>query len=849
MMSQGRPSTGRYTHSVSDPLRLVTIASITADGKTAVCTDRKGFEARVPLLVLPGKGVLPAVGENWYITQKSGTTWTFDTFIGSDSTQLATSSGSLPITYGTPPADTVIDQDGNILQYDGNGKLGQALASQPGTDGTTEFPAGLGSFTLPVLIYAGAPARGNLVVSIAGEAGEDVFGNSYPAGANITEGNLPAALLSGSISTSMLSGTIPATQITGTLAGSTTPNTGGILSSNPYFTNGDLANWVAFGGILSATQVTGSPFSWAAKVVSSGTAAFGINGTGLNQISATPGTQYLVSAWVYANGATSGAQLGMNWKTASGGSLTGSIQTPALTANSWTPLAVVVTAPANAATGIPQIGFASASGTGMQGYICAAIVLPQVPGGLIEVGTITAAQIAAGTIVAGIVDSTLVTGAILQGGVVEGGQVIGGLVEADSSSGGFFAYSAPPGPLNQNYTFATGISPWSSFDNAGVAASSLHTIGQSPGSMVITPDGVTANPGAVSENTIPVTVGPNFYGATAMVTVPAGWSSGMRVNIRWFNGATFLSQNSGTTVPIPANTPTQLTAAFSAPVGATRASMTITFVGTPASSVLAYVGLAVFGNNGTLIVTGASTSATDQFANSYIAGVTSYTQDSGFTFYCNMFDGALTVYVEDGFGGAPGLIDNSAVPANGTLRLQSGTASSSGDLAVQMWLSSKNSGGSSTEAVVIGQSIPTPPVPGPRIFQILGNQNVGTIYAWSPGTTIEETWQSLGTLAGATVNKARYRMMPDGMVHVQVDVTFGSATAVPITFSNTLPVAYRPLSTDVDIRAPMAQTNASGALARIFVGQQGGGNPGQVQLAAIGTVIGTYSTNFQYPVI
>lgn len=112
-----------------------------------------------------------------------------------------------------------------------------------------------------------------------------------------------------------------------------------------------------------------------------------------------------------------------------------------------------------------------------------------------------------------------------------------------------------------------------------------------------------------------------------------------------------------------------------------------------------------------------------------------------------------------------------------------------------------------------------------------------------------ETWHSLGTLAGATVNIGRYRFLPTGFVHVQIDVTFGGSTAVPITFSNTLPVAYRPLASDVDVRSAMSQTNGAGGVARIFIGQAGGANPGAVQLAALSNVIGTYSCNVQYPVI
>jgi hypothetical protein len=91
-MAAPKPSAGRYTHSVAGNLRLVTISGITTDGLTAICTDRSGFEARVPLLNMPAKGVLPAVGENWYISQESGY-WNFAAFIGSAAGQLAAQVG------------------------------------------------------------------------------------------------------------------------------------------------------------------------------------------------------------------------------------------------------------------------------------------------------------------------------------------------------------------------------------------------------------------------------------------------------------------------------------------------------------------------------------------------------------------------------------------------------------------------------------------------------------------------------------------------------------------------------------------------------------------------------------
>jgi hypothetical protein len=111
-----------------------------------------------------------------------------------------------------------------------------------------------------------------------------------------------------------------------------------------------------------------------------------------------------------------------------------------------------------------------------------------------------------------------------------------------------------------------------------------------------------------------------------------------------------------------------------------------------------------------------------------------------------------------------------------------------------------------------------------------------------------EVWHSLGTLAGATVNKGRYRMMPTGNVRVEIDVTFGVSTAAPITWSNTLPAAYRAPGS-VDVRVPMTQTNGAGGIGRTFIGSAGGGSPGSVQLAALANVIGTYSCYEEYSLL
>lgn len=81
-----------------------------------------------------------------------------------------------------------------------------------------------------------------------------------------------------------------------------------------------------------------------------------------------------------------------------------------------------------------------------------------------------------------------------------------------------------------------------------------------------------------------------------------------------------------------------------------------------------------------------------------------------------------------------------------------------------------------------------------------------TIQAWDPSQAFHstaETWHSLGTLAGYTVNEGRYRLTPEGELELDIDVTPGGANAALTAFSNTLPAAYQPA---INRRFPMATT-------------------------------------------
>lgn len=72
----------------------------------------------------------------------------------------------------------------------------------------------------------------------------------------------------------------------------------------------------------------------------------------------------------------------------------------------------------------------------------------------------------------------------------------------------------------------------------------------------------------------------------------------------------------------------------------------------------------------------------------------------------------------------------------------------------------------------------------------------GAVHGTEPGTQNEETWHSLGTLAGYVVNAARYRLNALGEVEFDINVTGTGANAASVAFSVTLTGSpnYRPLT-------------------------------------------------------
>lgn len=109
-----------------------------------------------------------------------------------------------------------------------------------------------------------------------------------------------------------------------------------------------------------------------------------------------------------------------------------------------------------------------------------------------------------------------------------------------------------------------------------------------------------------------------------------------------------------------------------------------------------------------------------------------------------------------------------------------------------------------------------------------------------PTLITTDTWHTLGTLAGYTVNIGRYRLTIENEVEIDVDVQAGGANAATVAFGTVLPAAYRPT---IDRRLPISTSRVQTAgetIPRLFVQQ----STGQVQIvqtlnnaAQMGTVV------------
>lgn len=153
--------------------------------------------------------------------------------------------------------------------------------------------------------------------------------------------------------------------------------------------------------------------------------------------------------------------------------------------------------------------------------------------------------------------------------------------------------------LNANWTFTTGISPWTGNNGATVAASTLYPSAPGGSSMVITPNGSSSSQAAISEEVAGI-VPFSTYIVTAEITVPAGYAAGALLAINWLTaGGGAISTSSSGVLTVTGSTQ-QVTFSAAAPLTAAKAQAFVGYQGTPAATALMYVGYASLGIPGVL---------------------------------------------------------------------------------------------------------------------------------------------------------------------------------------------------------------------------------------------------------
>lgn len=158
---------------------------------------------------------------------------------------------------------------------------------------------------------------------------------------------------------------------------------------------------------------------------------------------------------------------------------------------------------------------------------------------------------------------------------------------------------ASPPILNQDFSFTSGISPWTTGNNATLTQSSVWSY---PGtiaaplsyqySALLTGDGVTASPEMVSEF-IPVT-GNTLYTYSAELYSPQGYNAGFGfVIFYWDANKSFISADSGGFASIPAavTAGTLISTSKTTPSNARFVTVMPQAGGTPASTVQFFVSL------------------------------------------------------------------------------------------------------------------------------------------------------------------------------------------------------------------------------------------------------------------
>lgn len=180
------------------------------------------------------------------------------------------------------------------------------------------------SATGGVYIYAGTPTTGNLIVSISATGGMDAFGNTYPQGLSVSQGEIDGTTIHGS---SITAGSLSAGSIGNTAIVNSDFNGGTVDNSNITFDSNGGTLLVYASTTTTATFTTSGSFTVPAGVTAltvecwgagGGAAGGGLGGGAnsggygggggayakVNSLTVTPGNSY---AYVVGTGGSGGA--------------------------------------------------------------------------------------------------------------------------------------------------------------------------------------------------------------------------------------------------------------------------------------------------------------------------------------------------------------------------------------------------------------------------------------------------------------------------------------------------------------------------------------------------------------
>lgn len=307
-MGVPRPAVNGATTSVGFTTKLVTVQSVSPDGKTAVAVDRQNTQVSVPMMIQRSKGLLPAAGETWLVTQDLGQ-YTFAAVVATSADQFQTVAASSGVyTQGTAPGTPSVGELWVNTAISNMMSVWNGTAWVPVQFGTTAIQPGS-------LTGAQLAEEANIAASQVNFTATDIGGTSVTISAtapsNPSFGDLWYDAENGYV-LKQWTGVEWTPYQYGTEAIAARSITAELVAANTI-TAEELAAGIIYGGIIDGTIVDaatfiGSTFEGTDFLINSAGAFFYTSTPGLGNllvtVTATPGTDgvgnaYQGGVWLY----------------------------------------------------------------------------------------------------------------------------------------------------------------------------------------------------------------------------------------------------------------------------------------------------------------------------------------------------------------------------------------------------------------------------------------------------------------------------------------------------------------------------------------------------------------------